>query len=599
MSAKIQESSKKQTKKTIQGNGDVSQENILQDSRRKTKQAVEEGQPKRQKKVRVAETLLQKFDEQENAEESKEEEKKEEEKTEEEGRETKEKDDEVEIIFDPKENEKKKKEEEKEEKKQELSLREDHVRVYQNLKFQIKRIEAKDEEYADNLQAGEKNLPDWFYKPVETEAENFFKMITYYMAVKNARPDTFHDFYRMVDDQQPWRIVRDDEDGDFMVDDWQYKSFRVLFGAISLELTSLIVGYQMQIVSEAIEEKGQWKYLDDGHELWRWATPYNYMFMRFPDYADRVLYLIRGITEDKDGEWFNDHIFQVSQRYESRLNGIKRSKWLQDRLIRFRGHRGLAENTKFPYMLIRNDAERNKIEVVKPLNDILKCTIDDKVLQHQETIKDWSHWRTNPNYGWDNRDRHPGFKDSVVMVHVPDEDEAKRTARDLHRMKKMNAETYTLRQQELKWDAERKGELDGEYLRPLTGEEDDELDDWAQAVGGGGSISSKEAALRELAQGKQDKDETQGNTREGSTRQRGEYPDGSTRHRGEYPDESTHYRGEYPAGSTRQRGEYPAGSTRKRGEYPDGSTRQRGEYSDGSTCWRGEYPDEGSRGRGE
>jgi hypothetical protein len=212
----------------------------------------------------------------------------------------------------------------------------------------------------------------------------------------------------------------------------QYKSFRTIFGILVLELSAYLLGKQIDCALQIYEDNKGSKFLDETEVLlWRYTTPFNYMYMRWPDYLTRLHYLVEGIQKDVDGEWFRDHAYQVSQRYISRCAAVKQNRWLQARLLKVREHRGLLEHSSWPWMHIRNEAERHKIEIVRTLPDLMKCTVDGLVFEHEEVAKDWTSWRTS-QADWDDKDYYPKFIGPLTPRWCPSQENANELAKELH-----------------------------------------------------------------------------------------------------------------------------------------------------------------------
>jgi hypothetical protein len=66
--------------------------------------------------------------------------------------------------------------------------------------------------------------------------------IVYYLNKLNYEPDTFQVFYRPLNDALPWLKVKGRRGKN-----WEYLTFRTCLGLVALEITSLILGHQLDI----------------------------------------------------------------------------------------------------------------------------------------------------------------------------------------------------------------------------------------------------------------------------------------------------------------------------------------------------------------
>jgi hypothetical protein len=263
------------------------------------------------------------------------------------------------------------------------------------------------------------NLPKDLCKFEDYDIKDLRKAIKDYCRHLHSRPDTFDVYYRPYDDRLPWIEPLPDEDGiKRWPDDKDYFTFRTILGAFILELESFILGKHIDIAVLMAKNGNVWEFRDYLEmEVFRWATPYNWMFIQYRDFNERLEWLIQNVEKCNTGEWFISHVEQLAVRFLAREQVVKNNDWLRRRIDVIKQHKGIQPTTRGPWRTIRNQREHDKVETVVSFCDYLKETIDEQVMQHENSESDllqgW--YRTPIGPGWDNYDFHPRFRGSTTQ----------------------------------------------------------------------------------------------------------------------------------------------------------------------------------------
>ena len=105
-------------------------------------------------------------------------------------------------------------------------------------------------------------------------------------------------------------------------------------------------------------------------KLWRWATPYNYMFLQWEDFQNRlgkIKELLNNEIEPEKKFW--EYANNIIHRYPTRRNCLEHNNWMRRRWELLRGHKGVLADSAYPYMLTRNKLSRDKLEIYKSMSE--------------------------------------------------------------------------------------------------------------------------------------------------------------------------------------------------------------------------------------
>ena len=115
-------------------------------------------------------------------------------------------------------------------------------RVYENFDEKLEPIQSFNTEYQAELARGKVEIPGGYASRKEFSIRDMGRVIMYYLNRLNYEPDCLQVFYRPENDVLPW-VKRDGKRNK----NWAYLTFRTFLGLVALELTSLILGKQLDI----------------------------------------------------------------------------------------------------------------------------------------------------------------------------------------------------------------------------------------------------------------------------------------------------------------------------------------------------------------
>ena len=191
-------------------------------------------------------------------------------------------------------------------------------RAFENFEEALQPIQARHPEYAAALAKGKVDIPEGYDGVVEFSIRDMGHMICYYLNRLNYEPDTLQVFYRPENDVLPWvkRGVKRNKN-------WPYLTFRTCLRLVALELTSLILGKQLDIcLTMETSGDGRHRFRDfEATKLWRWATPYNYMFLQWEDCQTRISAIKDLLDTNLEAEnKFWEYTNNIIHRYLTRKN---------------------------------------------------------------------------------------------------------------------------------------------------------------------------------------------------------------------------------------------------------------------------------------
>ena len=194
-------------------------------------------------------------------------------------------------------------------------------RAYEHFEEKFEPIQSYHPEYAAVLARGREEIPERYEEPQEFSMRDLGHVIIYYLNKLNYEPDTFQVFYRPLNDVLPW-IKTDGKRNK----NWAYLTFRTCLGLLALETTSLILGHQLDIcLTMETSGDGRHRFRDfEATKLWRWATPYNYMFLQWEDFNARCGVIKKLLDEEVEPEKkFWAYANNIIHRYNTRRNCLE------------------------------------------------------------------------------------------------------------------------------------------------------------------------------------------------------------------------------------------------------------------------------------
>jgi hypothetical protein len=202
----------------------------------------------------------------------------------------------------------------------------------------------------------------------------------------------------------------------------------------------LILGKQLDICLLMYQEGSSYKFRPEVQnivEKWRWATPFNYMYIDFQDFSRRLsiynnmiqLVAARDKQAEIVAEDYRDRCTDIAYRYATRLHHFEKNSWLKRRGLALRKHKGITPTTVSPYLLIRNRDERRKIDTMSGMADMFKVTIHDGVMEHGEIPGDLTEGIEAPAE-WDDADFSWDLNGSDTRRSLPTEEEVNQAHAD-------------------------------------------------------------------------------------------------------------------------------------------------------------------------
>ena len=307
------------------------------------------------------------------------------------------------------------------------------IRNVKGLDRSIQRMDIIEEEYRIMVEANEQYLPPDFFSTdrQQTDILDLDYSVPYYCLLLDSKPDQFKTFFKPDDGIPPWEVLHEEN----VPADMEYLIFRSLFGLFMLELTSLILGKQLDICLQMEIREQKWRFRPGTERevlLWKWATPFNYMMLDWRDFKDRLLKfktmvwrLRKGAREDRDiaTKRYLVGWEDIVQRYDTRKQLFESKSWLKRRGQALRGHKGIQRDNAFPYMLIRNRDERARIQNPTNMVDMLKCSRTMGFMEHTETDGDLLSLHVESKLTWNDKDYTADWKGPEVERRLPDEDD--------------------------------------------------------------------------------------------------------------------------------------------------------------------------------
>jgi hypothetical protein len=294
------------------------------------------------------------------------------------------------------------------------------VRISEGFAESFQKIRTSHPEYAKLLEKGEEEIDSTIWGKYNFDSGNLKVMVMMYLNRLNFEPETFKVFYRPYDNLVPWVGYPRKKAT------WVYDTFRTCLGILALELTSLILGHHLDICLQ-MEHFGENRYryrVFEETKLWRWATPYNYMFLAWLDFNERLEHITSIIADEEEpAEKFWNYADDIIDRYLTRKHHLENTPWLKRKWEVLRGHKGIMADQGYPYMLTRTKIAREKLERYATTRDFLKSTKDGRIMKHVDGYADLTTTRSLLMMVWDDRDYKPRLQGDPERRAMPSEEQ--------------------------------------------------------------------------------------------------------------------------------------------------------------------------------